>query len=92
MIIALNTNYWIMKFFWTRFLFTLVTLTRIDLHAQVVGGRDNSEMTPKVAEAANLSGGGFVGDVNIMTGEYAASIPFGRVFTPRRLSFFPHFF
>ncbi|GEM_PF-1468878 len=65
-------------------LFSTVSLVGF---GQVVGGRDNSEMTPQVAEATKLSGGGFVGDVNIMTGEYNASIPLGTVATPSGLSF-----
>lgn len=55
--------------------------------AQVIGGRENSETSPKTAEATRLSGGGFVGDVNVMTGEFQASIPLGLVSTPAGLGF-----
>lgn len=55
--------------------------------AQVVGGRTNSEQSPKVSEATKLTGGGFTGDVNHMTGEYSGSIPLGSVGTPAGLSY-----
>ena len=55
--------------------------------AQVTGGRGNSEMTPKVSEPAKITSGGFVGDVNLFTGSYGASIALGSVSTPGGLSF-----
>lgn len=55
--------------------------------SQVIGGRENSETVPQVAEPTELSGGGFVGDVNIMTGEFQASVPLGSVSTPAGLGF-----
>ncbi len=73
----------------TKVLLLALTLFLFAGHSfsQVIGGRDNSEMTPKVAEATKLSGGGFVGDVNVMTGEYGATIPLGTVSTPAGLSY-----
>jgi len=56
-------------------------------YSQIIGGRENSESTPKVVEPTKLSGGGFVGDVNVMTGEFQASIPLGAVSTPAGLSY-----
>ncbi len=55
--------------------------------SQVVGGRENSETTPQLSEPTKLSGGGFVGDVNVMTGEFQASVPLGTVTTPAGLGF-----
>lgn len=49
---------------------------------QVVGGRQNGEMTPKAAEPSKLSGGALTGDVNNMTGEFVSSIALGSVSTP----------
>ena len=66
---------------------TLIALIATYGHGQVIGGRQNNESTPKVAEATQLSGGGFVGDVNVMTGEYGASIPLGAVSTPAGINF-----
>ena len=57
------------------------------LSAQVIGGRSNSEISPKVAEPSKLSGGGFVGDVNAFNGQFNASMPLGSVSTPSGLSF-----
>jgi hypothetical protein len=54
---------------------------------QTIGGRDNSEMTPKAAEATKLTGGSFTGDVNTMTGELATSIALGSVSTPSGLGY-----
>ena len=67
--------------------FALGCLVPMDAFYQVDGGRDNSEMTPKVAEATELTGGTFTGDVNTMTGEFSASIPLGTVTTPAGLGF-----
>jgi RHS repeat-associated protein len=55
--------------------------------SQTIGGRDNSEQTPKAAEATKLSGGTFTGDVNTMTGEFASSIQLGSVSTPSGLGY-----
>lgn len=55
--------------------------------SQVIGGRNNSEMTPKVSEPANISSGGFSGDVNLFSGAYSSSIPLGSVSTPGGLSY-----
>ncbi|MCJ8291346.1 MAG: RHS repeat-associated core domain-containing protein [Flavobacteriales bacterium] len=68
-------------------LFLILLLASTSTYSQVIGGRENSESTPKVAEATQLSGGGFVGDVNAMTGEFQASIPLGSVSTPAGLGF-----
>ena len=67
-------------------LLVFIFITSLSL-AQVIGGRENSESTPKVAGATELTGGGFVGDVNVMTGEFQASIPLGSVSTPAGLGF-----
>ncbi|MCF8433297.1 MAG: hypothetical protein K9G37_02410, partial [Crocinitomicaceae bacterium] len=64
-----------------------ILLNSFSIFSQVVGGRTNSEQTPKNAEATKLSGGGFTGDVNHMTGEYNGTIPLGTVGTPAGLSF-----
>lgn len=55
--------------------------------SQVIGGRNNSEMTPTVSEPANISSGGFSGDVNLFSGAYSSSIPLGSVSTPGGLSY-----
>ena len=55
--------------------------------SQILGGRDNSEMMPKMAEPTELSGGTFSGDVNNMTGGFSATIPLGSVGTPSGLGF-----
>ena len=55
--------------------------------SQIIGGSSNGEMTPEIAEPTKLSGGGYVGDVNIMTGEYGASIPLGSVNTPSGIGY-----
>ncbi|MCH2229808.1 MAG: RHS repeat-associated core domain-containing protein [Crocinitomicaceae bacterium] len=68
-------------------LFLLVGLISLKANSQIVGGRSNGEMTPKVAEATKLTGGGFSGDVNVMTGGFNASVPLGSVSTPSGLSF-----
>lgn len=74
--------------FMNRISLLFVFLLGINLSfAQVVGGRENSEMIPQAAKATELSGGGFVGDVNIMTGEFQASVPLGSVSTPAGLGF-----
>lgn len=68
-------------------IFLIVLLISTSAYSQVIGGRENSESAPKVAEATQLSGGGFVGDVNVMTGEFQASIPLGSVSTTAGLGF-----
>lgn len=55
--------------------------------AQVVGGRENSDMTPKAVGPEKLSGGTFSGDVNLFTGDYNATQPLGTVSTPGGLSY-----
>jgi len=55
--------------------------------AQVIGGRENGEMTPKAAQASKLSGGSLKGDVNPMTGEFTSSIALGNVSTPGGLAY-----
>lgn len=62
-------------------------LLNFSLFSQILGGRSNGEMSPKVAQPSTLSGGTFSGDVNNMTGAYQASIPLGSVATPGGLSF-----
>lgn len=56
-------------------------------YSQIVGGRTNSEQQPKISEATKLSGGGFTGDVNHMTGEYNGNVTLGTVSTPSGLSY-----
>lgn len=68
-------------------LILLIGLVSFTSKSQVVGGRSNGEMTPTIAEPTKLSGGGFSGDVNVMTGGFNASIPLGSVSTPSGLSF-----
>src|SRR5690606_21790454 len=65
----------------------LATLSFNISHSQILGSRENSQSSPKVAEASTLSGGTFTGDVNTMTGQYNASIPLGTVSTPGGLSY-----
>ncbi len=55
--------------------------------SQIIGGRNNSEMTPKVSEPAKISSGGYAGDVNLFSGAYSSSIPLGEVSTPGGLSY-----
>lgn len=57
-------------------LFFLIIISQT-AQSQIIGGRSNSEQQPKVSEASKLSGGGFTGDVNHMTGEYNGTIPLG---------------
>lgn len=52
------------------------------ISAQIIGSRNNSESSPKKVEPAQLSGGDFVGDVNLLNGSYNGSIPLGAVNTP----------
>lgn len=71
-------------------LFTTATIALFVTYsssAQILGGRENSQSSPKVAEASRLNGGTFTGDVNTMTGQYNASVPLGSVSTPGGLSF-----
>lgn len=71
-----------------RILFTaLATLITANAFSQVIGGHGNSEPTPKAAQPASISAGGFAGDVNLFTGDYGATIPIGGVSTPGGLSF-----
>jgi len=70
----------------TRILTTLLSILAFTAQAQVIGGRSNSEMTPKVAEPAKITSGGFAGDVNLFTGSYGAAIPMGSVSTPGGLA------
>lgn len=69
------------------FIAVLSTLITANAFSQVIGGHGNSDPTPKVAQAANISAGGFAGDVNLFTGDYGATIPIGGVSTPGGLSF-----
>lgn len=62
-------------------------LCAVQLSAQVVGSRDNSDLSPGSVEAAKLSGGGFTGDVNVFNGTYNASHSLGGVSTPGGLGF-----
>jgi RHS repeat-associated protein len=68
-------------------LITVFLFTGITVFSQVVGGRSNSESTPKVSEPAKISSGGFSGDVNLFSGGYGATIPLGSVSTPGGLSY-----
>lgn len=55
--------------------------------SQLIGGRDNGEMSPKSVESSKLNPGGIVSDVNTFTGEYTSTIPLGSVSTPGGLSY-----
>ncbi|MBI3237868.1 MAG: hypothetical protein HYZ43_03335, partial [Flavobacteriia bacterium] len=68
-------------------LFIVFIFVNTVLFSQVVGGRSNSESTPKVSEPAKISSGGFSGDVNLFSGGYGATIPLGSVSTPGGLSY-----
>ncbi|GAB5419148.1 MAG: hypothetical protein Crog4KO_06560 [Crocinitomicaceae bacterium] len=56
-------------------------------NSQVVGGRENGEMTPTAAKPSSLSGGSLKGDVNPMTGEFSSSVALGSVSTPGGLGY-----
>lgn len=68
-------------------LFIVFLFVNTFIFSQVVGGRSNSESTPKVSESAKISSGGFAGDVNLFSGGYGATIPLGSVSTPGGLSY-----
>ena len=68
------------------FIFLICMTCSLYGSAQVVGGRDNGEMSPKSVEASRLSAGGIVADVNILNGEYTSSVPLGSVSTPGGIS------
>lgn len=68
------------------FLVILISLTS-EAFSQVVGGRGNSDMTPKSVEPEKLTAGGLTGDVNLFTGDYNASLVLGSVSTPGGLSY-----
>ena len=55
--------------------------------SQVIGGRNNSEMTPTVSKPSELNSGGYSGDVNLFSGGYSSVIPLGKVATPGGISF-----
>ncbi|WP_300666040.1 hypothetical protein, partial [Fluviicola sp.] len=55
--------------------------------SQVVGGRNNSEMTPQVSKPSELNSGVYSGDVNLFSGDYNSSIKLGAVATPSGLSY-----
>jgi len=59
----------------------------IQLSAQVIGSRENSDQSPTSVSPSELSGGGFTGDVNVFNGSYSASYPLGSVSTPGGLSY-----
>ena len=74
--------------------FTLIGISLIGIlafaqfsHGQVIGGRENGEMTPTTAKAAELHGGSLKGDVNPMTGEFNSSVALGSVATPGGLTY-----
>ncbi len=75
----------------TRFQFTILLTLLFSFqfvgYSQIVGGRSNSESSPKKVEASKLSGGDFVGDVNLLNGSYNATVPLGTVATPGGVSF-----
>ena len=54
---------------------------------QIVGGRDNGEMSPKTVEPSKLSPGAVVSDVNILNGEYTSTIPLGSISTPNGVAY-----
>lgn len=56
-------------------------------HAQVVGGRGNSESTPTTVKPADLAGSSYGGDVNLFNGTYNGSYTLGTVATPGGLSY-----
>ncbi|WP_430406826.1 RHS repeat domain-containing protein [Fluviicola sp.] len=55
--------------------------------SQVIGGRNNSEMTPQVSKPSELSSGVYSGDVNLFSGDYNSTIQLGSVATPSGLSY-----
>jgi hypothetical protein len=55
--------------------------------AQVVGGRGNSQSTPKEVKASELSKGAYTADVNLFTGALSTSYTLGSVSTPSGLSY-----
>ncbi len=55
--------------------------------SQVIGGRNNSEMTPTVSKPAELNAGGYSGDVNLFSGGYGSTMPLGKVATPGGIAF-----
>ena len=65
----------------------LIGFNSFTTSSQIIGGRANDEMTPRTSTRTELSGGGFVGDVNVMTGEYNTSIPLGSVTTPSGIGY-----
>ena len=72
-----------------RFLTTLVLVLGLSPLAfgQIVGGRDNGDMSPKTVEPSKLSPGAVVSDVNILSGEYTSTIPLGAISTPGGVNF-----
>ena len=68
-------------------IFVCTLLCCISSFSQVVGGRNNSEMTPQVSKPSELSSGVYSGDVNLFSGDYNSSIKLGAVATPSGLSY-----
>ena len=68
-------------------IFVCALLCCIASFSQVVGGRNNSEMTPQVSKPSELSSGVYSGDVNLFSGDYNSSIKLGAVATPSGLSY-----
>ena len=64
-----------------------ILVSSMQLNAQVVGSRNNSDSSPSNVAPAQLSGGGFAGDVNVFNGSYGATQPLGAVSTPGGLNF-----
>lgn len=68
-------------------LITISVFFVINAFSQIVGGRANSEMSPKAVQPTKLTSGAYSGDVNLFTGDYNATINLGSVSTPNGVSF-----
>jgi RHS repeat-associated protein len=68
-------------------LFLTAMTWSLAVNSQIVGGRDNGDMSPKSATGGKLSGGTLASDVNLLTGEYTSTVPLGAVTTPGGLNF-----
>ena len=66
---------------------TLFCVLSFHSFSQVIGGRNNSEMTPTVSKPSELSSGVYSGDVNLFSGDYNSTIQLGSVATPSGLSY-----
>ncbi|MGZ4055103.1 MAG: hypothetical protein ACXVPM_09400, partial [Bacteroidia bacterium] len=71
------------KYFISSMLFLFVTTAK----SQVVGGRGNSQSSPKEVKAGELSKGAYTADVNLFNGALSTSYTLGTVSTPSGLSY-----